>query len=492
MNDFVLLKLQTATLKPHTTPMNADRILDRVCVAFDVLIEAGAAYEGLFPSLIDRETHKMVTELPPAIDGQRMGDRAHLGSNLMHDHPALKAMFALSDSLGRDDYGEAANRYLKRFARCCTGTPTGLFPWGEHSFWDLLDDTVGNSYLLLDRERELPVTHDHLRQAPLWLWEKLQEFSPRCVECFAEGLNGHWTEGEPLEYCRHAYIMESRPYQRYLRSCDFPRHGGFYILDWGFAYLQTGREEFLEQIRTILDYWWKKRDDLGLLLIESRSPVTEKNFYGVNSVQQTFSLGVSLLEAADLLAESQPHLAATMRQRGKVYIAAFLAAPHDLENRLFVGSSRRGTDEILDTYVTWGSKYGAQSPVAGTALMALCGYRLTGDKRLMAWARAAAHPYLEEPLPKEIAVPARDPATGIGLLADLYDLTGESFWLEGGLNLAGAMMEAFMDGDLPRGSSRTEVYESQLGPGDLLFALTRLALLAKDKSQAPEPDYSLR
>ena len=62
MNDFVLLKLQTATLKPHTTPMNADRILDRVCVAFDVLIEAGAAYEGLFPSLIDRETHKMVTD----------------------------------------------------------------------------------------------------------------------------------------------------------------------------------------------------------------------------------------------------------------------------------------------------------------------------------------------------------------------------------------------------------------------------------------------
>ena len=472
--------------------MNADRILERVCTAIDLLIEAGAAYEGLFPSLIDRETHKIVTELPPAIDGQRMGDRAYLGSNLMHDHPALKAMFALSRALEKDDYREAAERYLKRFASHCTDTPTGLFPWGEHSFWHLLDDGVGNSYSLPHPERNLPVTHDHLRQAPLWLWEKLQESNPKCVERFAEGLDGHWTEGEPLEYCRHAYIMEKCPYQRYHRSCDFPRHGGFYILDWGFAYLQTGREEFLGQICTMLDYWWKKRDDRGLLLIESRSPKDESDFYGVNSAQQTLSLGISLLEAAVLLAESSPDLAATMRLRGKVYIAGFLAAPHDLENRLFVGSSRWGTDEVLDTYVTWGSKYGAQSPVAGTALIALCGYRLTGDKRLMAWARAAAHPYLEEPLPKEIAVPARDSATGIGLLADLYDLTGEMFWLEGGLNLAGATMEAFMDGDLPRGSSRTEVYESQLGPGDLLFALTRLALLPKDRTRAPEPDYSLR
>ena len=472
--------------------MNADRILERVCTAIDLLIEAGAAYEGLFPSLIDWETHKMVTELPPAIDGQRMGDRAHLGSNLMHDHPALKAMFALSRALERDDYGEAAERYLKRFASHCTDTPTGLFPWGEHSFWHLLDDGVGNSYSLSHPERNLPVTHDHIRQAPLWLWEKLQESNPKCVERFAEGLYGHWTEGEPLEYCRHAYIMERRPYQRYHRSCDFPRHGGFYILDWGFAYLQTGREEFLGQICTMLDYWWKKRDDRGLLLIESRSPKDESDFYGVNSAQQTLSLGISLLEAAVLLAESSPDLAATMRLRGKVYIAGFLAAPHDLENRLFVGSSRWGTDEVLDTYVTWGSKYGAQSPVAGTALIALCGYRLTGDKRLMAWARAAAHPYLEEPIPKEIAVPARDPATGIGLLADLYDLTGEMFWLEGGFKLAGATMEAFMDEDLPRGSSRTEVYESQLGPGDLLFALTRLALLPKDRTRAPEPDYSLR
>ena len=472
--------------------MNPDTLLEHVTSAIDVLIEAGAEHDGLFPSLIDRKSHKMLTELPPAIDGQRMGDRAHLGNNLMHDHTALRAMYALTESLNRPDYARAADRYLERFATHCTGTPTGLFPWGEHSFWHLVDDAVGNSYLLRDPEANPPVTHDHLRQAPLWLWEKLLDFNPTCITRFSEGLNGHWTEGEPLEYIRHAYIMEKRPYRRGARSCDFPRHGGFYILDWGFAYKETGRADFLDQIRTMLDYWWEKKDDRGLLLIESRSPETETKFYGVNSVTQTLSLGVSLLEAADLLEDKEPGLAQTMRERAGVYIGGFLAAPHDIQNGVFVGSSSQKTNEILNTYVTWGSKYGTASPVAGTAQIALCAYRFTNDERFSDWAKAAAKPYLEEPLPEDTAVPARDPGAGIGLLADLYDQTGEDQWLEGGMDLAGAMMDVYMDGDLPRGSSQTEDYESQLGPGNLLYALTRLALLAKDRPQDPGPDYTNR
>ena len=238
--------------------MDADRILQRVLKAIDVLINVSDQYEGLFPSLIDRETHGMVMDLPPAIDGQRMGDRSHLGSNLVHDHALLNAMIALG-------YEDAVDRYLKRFATHCTDTPTGLFPWGEHAFWHLVDDCAGNSYLLRGDGRKPPITHDHLRQVPLWLWEKLWAFNPRCVERFAEGLNGHWTEGEPLEYIRHAYIEEKRSYARGKRSCDFPRHGGFYILDWAFAHVKTGRKDFLDQLRRMLDYWWEKKDDFGVV-----------------------------------------------------------------------------------------------------------------------------------------------------------------------------------------------------------------------------------
>ena len=51
--------------------MNPDTILEKVCRCIDVLIRAGGRYEGLFPSLVGLETHEMLKELPPPIEGQR-------------------------------------------------------------------------------------------------------------------------------------------------------------------------------------------------------------------------------------------------------------------------------------------------------------------------------------------------------------------------------------------------------------------------------------
>ncbi|HHV96027.1 MAG TPA: hypothetical protein GXX37_06075, partial [Clostridiaceae bacterium] len=46
-------------------------LLEKVCNAFDRLIEIGEKYNGLFPSIIDINTNEMMTELPPNIRGQR-------------------------------------------------------------------------------------------------------------------------------------------------------------------------------------------------------------------------------------------------------------------------------------------------------------------------------------------------------------------------------------------------------------------------------------
>ena len=113
----------------------------------------------------------------------------------------------------------------------------------------VISRTPGAGRLLTDS-----AIHDHLRQAPLWLWEKLWQFNPRGVERFAEGLDFHWQEGRRVEYIRHANIENRTHPTPYARSCDFPRHGGFYILDWAYAWLKTGRADFLDQIRTMLDY----------------------------------------------------------------------------------------------------------------------------------------------------------------------------------------------------------------------------------------------
>ncbi|HID94685.1 MAG TPA: hypothetical protein EYP53_01320 [Candidatus Latescibacteria bacterium] len=472
--------------------MKPEDVLEKVCRSIDILVNASERHEGLFPSLLDLTTHEMLPELPSAIDGQRNGDRSHQGSNLIHDQAVLKTMYALSKALDREEYARAADRYIRRFAIHCTDTVTGLFPWGEHAFWHLIEDKIGNGALLSNPSSRGGAIHDHLRQAPVWVWEKLYEYNPGCVERFAEGLDYHWKDGEPLEYSRHAHIeAETRP-DRGDRSCDFPRHGGFYILDWSFAYIKSGRTDFLQQIHRMVDYWWPKRDGEGLLLIESRSPEDEDRFYNVNAPGQTLSLATSLLESAMLLDEKQPELAAKMRQRATVYINGFLVAPHDLEKGIFVLACKRDTHTLVDAMPIWGSKYGLW-PASYVALTALCAYRMTGDEGLLRWSESVGHCYLREPFPPNVAVPAMDSGLGLSLLADLYDLTGEALWIDGGWRLAGKLIRIYLDGDLPRGAAGIDWYESQMGPSFLLHGLARMALLSIERNHCPlEADYTAR
>ena len=472
--------------------MKPEDILQKVCRSFDMLIEIADAHDGLFPSLLDRQSNQMPVELPEAIPGQRQGDRSHPGSNLIHDEAALMTMYALSQALGRSDYAGAADRYLERFATHCTHTETGLFPWGEHAFWHLGEDRVGSGRELSEPGASGDAIHDHLRQAPLWLWEKLQAFSPECVQRFAEGLDGHWTEGEPLEYIRHAHIERQQHHGRGARSCDFPRHGGFYILDWAFAHQQSGRDEFLEQIRTMVDYWWPRRDGRNLLLIESRSPEDQERFFNINAPGQTLSLAASLLESAPLLEEREPELGATMRERALAYIDGFLAAPHDPDQGIFAILSRRDDNAVAQAMPIWGSVYGVW-PASYVALTALCAFRLTGDARLRDWAAAVGEWYAKEEMPEDVAVPAMDAGLGLGLLADLYDVTGERPWLDQGLVLAGKLVGSYFDADLPSGAAGIDWYESQMGPSFLQHGLARIALLAQDRDSCPlEADYTAR
>lgn len=473
-----------------------DDIIHKATKAIESLISIADAHDGLIPSIIDRTTQRMMTELPPAIPGQRDGDRSHLGSNLIHDEALLLTMYSLAETEGRSDFLEAADRYFERFAVHCTNTPTGIFPWGEHAYWHLVNDAVGNSYLLRDRPGDPPVTHDHLRQAPLWLWEKIHNVRPECVVRFGEGLDGHWSEGEPTdiveEYIRHAYIEDPSPYKRGSRSCDFPRHGGFYIFDWAFAFAKSGRTEFADRIRRMLGYWWPKRDDLDLLLIESRSPEEDEHFYQVNAPGQTLSLGVSLLEAGPLVRELDGGLADDMETMGRAYIDAFFRAPHDIASGIFALLSKRGSNEIRQTMPIWGSVYGVW-PASYVALTCLCGYTLTEDSRLLEWAEAVGEGSCSTPFPEESAIPAMDAGLGLGLLADLYDLTTDRKWLTGGLELADRLLDVYCDQVIPRGAAGIDWYESQMGPGFLIHGLTRIALMARDGLPCPlNADYTAR
>ncbi|HHZ92100.1 TPA: hypothetical protein EYN98_18225 [Candidatus Poribacteria bacterium] len=468
--------------------MTAEKIFERIHIAINTIIRTGQSCKGLFPSILDPQTGEMLLTKPPKIPGQRDGDRAHLGSNLIHDEPLLQTMYAL----GEPQYAEAADRYLCHFSLNCTDTLTGLFPWGEHSFWHVIEERVGCSR----NSQGGNAIHDHLRQVPLWLWEKLNSFNPGCVQNFADGLDYHWTEGPGYEYIRHANIDILSRLVRGDRSCDFPRHSGFYIFDLTFAYVQHQRSEIFDQICLMTDYWWERRDGLGLLLIESRSPQKAERFFGNNAPTQTLSLGASLLESADLMEPLEAELASKMRDYAKEYITAFLSAPHQLAERKFVSLCQQETQKVVELMSIWGSVYGVGT-ACGIAVLCINIWRLTQNQELLNWAQSVGQSYLDEQLPvdqivvEEAKIPAADPGLVLGLFSDLYDVTGESNWLEAGLDLAADVCDVYFQGLLPLGASGISWYESQLGSAFLIHGLARLAFLAQGNCPLA-PNYTAR
>ncbi len=473
--------------------MSTEAILSRVTGAIDGLILAAEPFHGLFPSILDRGSLTMLAEMPPLIEGQRVTDRAFRGSNLIHDEVTLFTMYALA----RDGYAAAADRYIDRFANHCTGTVSGLFPWGEHAYWNLDEDAPGCGYKLKDPTSTMGLTHDHLRAIPLWNWEKLHAANPQCAARFGEGLDQHWRPGPPRRYIRHAFINDMVPWEPNPKgsrsSCDFPRHGGFYIFDWAFAYSVTARTDFLDRIREMLDYWWPMRRDDGLLMLQSQVRPEITRHYGLIAPGQTLSLASSLLEAADLLEETEAGLAETMRERARVYVDGFLAAPHDVERGVFIDTFKETEPPGNHAMAVWGSKYG-KWPSAYVALVCTCIFRLTADRRLLSWAEAVGREYLRHPFPVDEQVPAMDAGMGLGLLADLYDVTGDRTWLDGGLIRAEELTDIYFDEKpMPRGAAGIDWYDSQMGPGFLLHGLARVVLLDQSRENCPlGPDYSGR
>ena len=100
----------------------------------------------------------------------------------------------------------------------------------------------------------------------------------------------------------------------------------------------------------------------------------------------------------------------------------------------------------------WGSVYGVW-PSSYVALNCLCGYRITGDQRMLVWAEAVGRAYVDEALPRDTAVSSMDAGLGLGLLADLYAVSGEKNWLDAGLTLAEILIAFYCAAELPRGNA---------------------------------------
>ena len=116
----------------------------------------------------------------------------------------------------------------------------------------------------------------------------------------------------------------------------------------------------------------------------------------------------------------------------------------------------------------------------------------------MELARAIGNTYLDEKFPvdrvhtENFKIPASDAGLTLELFADLYDITGESVWLEGGRQLAETVLDIYFPETLPFGASGIDWYESQMGAAYLIHGLARVALVELHRACSLAPNYTAR
>jgi len=423
-------------------------LLDVVRGYADAMLEYGRDVHGpvktgLFLSAMDRRALKPLAIRPMPPGGIRRGDRAGLpwlkltGANPQTDENLLRVLYALTDITRDDRYRQAADHEIEWFFNHAQSAATGLLPWGEHLSWDV--------FLDLPISSETEFSHEFAR--PWVLWDRSFELAGEASKRFAAGLWNHQIADQTTGgFDRHA------PYDRHgpADGKDFPRHGGFYIHTWAYAYKHTQDEVFPRAIEAVLGRFERKRKAGG------------------EPIATTGPLDIET--AASMIPEP---LASRLRQ--------FAAE----EDALMLRDLRRqygGPEGKWAFRPTWEAAYAA-GITADVAMFALARFEQTGGTDFRDIVIAVADAYRGE-LPGEDAdVWPMSFAHVISAQVAAHRLTGKPAYLEEARRFGQMAVEMFwQDNPLPRASFKTDHYETITGADSLALALLEAHVAARGLS----------
>ena len=439
----------------------------------------GAVKSPMFASLLDLESHNNPEDIPGNSPGQRYGDRSLKGGNLCQDIMLLQAMDYMTKITGKQKYQQAVTDYLTFFLSNCPHPNTGLFPWGEHAYWNFFEEK--NTY----------TTHEFLGGVPYSFWERLWAINPKAIIAETNGLINHVKEFDNFYFDRHADIVSPMeiPRPEKYGGLDFARHAGFYIHLWTFTYSKTKDPKYMMYAEKMLDHHWNLRSKtLGL------PPNTKGAAF--SSAVSCLALSLSLLEAARILPEGD-----RMRERyeatAKSYMDAILRLPHKPGTGQFLITAPMGAaspetaagGDYGEPY-----KYGYGGGYSADYAGLLVGiYRLSKDERALKLAEAFADFYSKNN-PPGITEPvfARIYASIIGLYNDLYDIDHKPVYLEQSKRYAQYAVENLFYNGLFRGATNINHYEGDMMESCLAYNLVWLHALATNAAVKIEPDYFTR
>jgi len=344
------------------------------------------------------------------------------GANPHLDENLLRILYTLSEITGEARYAKVADEELTWFFKSAMSPKTSLLPWGEHLSWDVLQD------IPISGGEEM--MHEFAR--PWVLWERCFELVPEPSARFALGLWEHQIANHTTGgFDRHAPYFEHGP----VDGKDFPRHAGFYISTWCYAWKHTTNQVFLQAIETLLARFERKR------------------------VQKDGSLAATIGPLDCEVAAGMVPEPLSTRLRG------FAKKEDELT---LADLKKQATGNLTPK---WQSGYSAGT-IASSAMFCLARYEQTGQSEFRDWIVRIADEYLDARPEEDVDVWPMSFGHVISTEVAAYRLTKRPLYLEAAQRLAHVAVDIFwQDNLLPRASMQTGHYETITGADSLALAL---------------------
>lgn len=354
------------------------------------------------------------------------------GANPHLDENLLRILYALKEITGEARYAKVADEELAWFLNNTMSPVTSLFPWGEHLSWDvILDRPVSGGDEMM---------HEFAR--PWLLWDRSFILAPQACAKFALGLWEHQIANHKTGgFDRHAPYSEHGP----VDGKDFPRHAGFYIGTWCYAYKSTTNDLYLKAIETLLARFERKRVQKDGSMVGTIGPLD-----------------------CELAASMVPEpLSSRLR--------TFAAKEDELImpeiERQIRGQQSATNGPPLAISPKWQAGYSA-STLASWAMFCLGRYEQTGAKPYRDFIVAIADAYLDSRPDEDLDVWPMSFGHAISTEVAAYKFTRRTLYLDQARAFAKMAVECFwQDNPLPRASFQTGHYEAITGADSLALAL---------------------
>jgi hypothetical protein len=477
---------ETSSPKASRGSHSGDQTYEFLSIAVnyaDFMVQHGRDVYGreqspLFASAINRSTMKLDPGLAAIeIAGVRERDRSLSGANVIHDTDLFRLLYSLSDLTGEGSYRTEALEALKFFFENGQSEVTGLMCWGEHLYWDFLNEDCGFA----------PDYDFHETKA--WpFWEEAYRVAPEASWSFAIGEWDHQIHDKQSgDFSRHARWTCHETFSGF----EFPRYAGQMMERWAYAYErpenihQERRDELLVAIEVLFNRMKEnmRLTESGYLPAGRSSQGDHKNLVWLTS---NLELARCLEMSAPIM---DPMVTEEMRSFALKQDDDFLHAPHQLDSAdggfavtLHAQSGLPRERSMNKPYTTtWSSGYGYGTH-AGTAIVCFQRYKALKDRypaRAGAYQdlilKAAGKYLVSVPDESDLLKPAEFAAV-VELMLLSFDLTGTQAFLDRALFFGRMGIGLFFEegNPLPRASNRDSHYESITGGPDFIFQLLQV------------------